>query len=124
AEFCHIHRSSDLGVCGAQYPARLAGVAAARRCIGSLGCAAGRRCCMSRADVEEMMDEPKGAFRQAMAWLHTWGGLLAGWVLFAIYTAAVIWVFAVRNIRRAWLGLLLPAAVLAALGALLAGGAA
>ena len=32
---------------------------------------------------------------------------------FAIYTAAIIWVFAARSATRAWLGLLLPGAGLA-----------
>lgn len=36
---------------------------------------------------------------------------------FALYTAAIVWVFAVANLKRVWLGLLLPAVVLAALGA-------
>src|SRR3546814_12240603 len=27
----------------------------------------------------------KGGFRQSMAWLHTWTGLLLGWLLFAIF---------------------------------------
>ena len=27
----------------------------------------------------------KGSFRQSMAWLHTWSGLIVGWVLFAIF---------------------------------------
>ena len=35
---------------------------------------------------------------------------------FAVYTAAIVWVFAVQDNRRAWLGLLLPAVVLAVLG--------
>lgn len=35
----------------------------------------------------------------------TWG-LLAS---FTIYTAAVVWVFSVRSVWRAWLGLLVPA---------------
>ncbi|MFF8803352.1 MULTISPECIES: PepSY-associated TM helix domain-containing protein [unclassified Methylobacterium] len=26
-----------------------------------------------------------GSFRQSMAWLHTWSGLIVGWVLFAIF---------------------------------------
>lgn len=45
---------------------------------------------------------------------------------FAIYTAAIVWVFAARSATRAWLGLLLPGGALAALaGALhLAGSAA
>ena len=25
------------------------------------------------------------SFRQSMAWLHTWSGLLVGWVLFAMF---------------------------------------
>lgn len=45
---------------------------------------------------------------------------------FAIYTAAVIWVFAAANATRAWIGLLLPGAVMAGLAILLhfSGGAA
>ena len=27
----------------------------------------------------------KGAFRQSMGWLHTWGGLVAGWVLYFMF---------------------------------------
>ncbi|WP_338664467.1 PepSY-associated TM helix domain-containing protein [Pararoseomonas sp. SCSIO 73927] len=27
----------------------------------------------------------KTGFRQSMAWLHTWSGLLAGWILFAVF---------------------------------------
>lgn len=34
---------------------------------------------------------------------------------FAIYTCAVIWVFAARSATRAWLGLLLPAAAMGAI---------
>ncbi len=26
-----------------------------------------------------------GSFRQSMAWLHTWTGLVFGWVLFAMF---------------------------------------
>ncbi len=40
-------------------------------------------------------------------------------VSFAVYAAAVIWVFAVRNSRRAWLGLLAPALVLTLTGLML-----
>ncbi|MDM0028091.1 PepSY-associated TM helix domain-containing protein [Variovorax saccharolyticus] len=29
----------------------------------------------------------KEGFRQSMAWLHTWSGLLVGWVLFLVFTA-------------------------------------
>ena len=27
----------------------------------------------------------KNGFRQSMAWLHTWSGLLVGWVLFLVF---------------------------------------
>ncbi|MBN46973.1 MULTISPECIES: PepSY-associated TM helix domain-containing protein [unclassified Methylophaga] len=37
-------------------------------------------------------NEP-GRFRQAMAWLHTWGGLVASWALFAIFLTGTIGVF-------------------------------
>jgi hypothetical protein len=38
---------------------------------------------------------------------------LAGTMLsFLVYACAVIWVFAARNARRAWLGLILPMALL------------
>lgn len=47
------------------------------------------------ADAQELAgaDEPKGGLRQAMAWLHTWGGLLAGWLLFAIFFTGSLGVF-------------------------------
>ena len=38
---------------------------------------------------------------------------------FAVYTGAIIWVYAEHNIRRVWLGLLGASAVLAAVGLLL-----
>lgn len=31
------------------------------------------------------MSGPRKSFRQSMAWLHTWSGLVIGWVLFAIF---------------------------------------
>lgn len=49
--------------------------------------------------------------------------LAASLASFAVYTAAIVWVFAVQDNRRAWLGLLLPAAVLAPLGWWLGSGA-
>ncbi|BDZ73971.1 hypothetical protein GCM10025856_16900 [Methylophaga marina] len=33
------------------------------------------------------------SFRQAMGWLHTWGGLLASWALFTIFLTGTIGVF-------------------------------
>lgn len=38
---------------------------------------------------------------------------------FAIYTAAVIWVFVVRDSKRAWLGMLIPALLLGGAGLLI-----
>ncbi len=32
----------------------------------------------------------KGSFRQSMAWLHTWSGLIVGWLLFAIFLTGTI----------------------------------
>jgi len=32
-----------------------------------------------------MSHAPRKSFRQSMAWLHTWSGLVVGWVLFAIF---------------------------------------
>jgi uncharacterized iron-regulated membrane protein len=35
----------------------------------------------------------KGSLRQSMAWLHTWGGLLASWLLFAVLWSGTLAVF-------------------------------
>lgn len=35
----------------------------------------------------------KNTFTQSMAWLHTWGGLIAGWLLFAIFATGTLAVF-------------------------------
>jgi len=43
---------------------------------------------------------------------------------FVVYTCAVIWVFAVQDLRRAWLGMLLPAIACGGIGMLLSRGAA
>ena len=43
---------------------------------------------------------------------------------FVVYTCAVIWVFAVQDLRRAWLSMLLPAIVCGGIGMLLSRGAA
>ena len=43
---------------------------------------------------------------------------------FVMYTGAVIWVFAVQDLRRAWLGMLLPAILCGGLGLLLSRGGA
>lgn len=43
---------------------------------------------------------------------------------FAVYTCAVIWVFSVQDLRRAWLGMLLPAIACGGIGMLLSRGAA
>lgn len=38
---------------------------------------------------------------------------------FAIYTGAIMWVFAVRSVKKAWLGLVAPSMVLGALALIL-----
>lgn len=38
---------------------------------------------------------------------------------FAIYTGAIMWVFAVRSVHKAWLGLVAPSLVLGALALIL-----
>lgn len=38
---------------------------------------------------------------------------------YAIYTAAVIWVFTVRNSKRGWLGMLIPTVLLGGAGMLI-----
>lgn len=43
---------------------------------------------------------------------------------FVVYTCAVIWVFSVQDLRRAWLGMLLPAIACGGIGMLLSRGAA
>jgi hypothetical protein len=40
-------------------------------------------------------------------------------VSFAIYAAAVLWVFSVRSLHSAWIGLALPTLILAAISAIL-----
>ena len=67
-----------------------------------------------------------GGYALASAWTVFLGAVLPGpraesvllgvQCSFAIYTAAIIWAFAVSGLRRVWLGLLLPAAALAGLG--------
>lgn len=32
----------------------------------------------------------KAAFRQSMSWLHTWAGLLVGWILFAVFLSGTL----------------------------------
>jgi len=44
------------------------------------------------SQIADVSIEP-GRFRQAMAWLHTWGGLVASWVLFTIFLTGTIAVF-------------------------------
>lgn len=43
----------------------------------------------------------KNGFRQSMAWLHTWTGLLLGWLLFAIFLTGTIAYF--RNEVTYWM---------------------
>ena len=46
--------------------------------------------------------------------------LTANLVAFIVYAGAVIWVFTVRRPARAWLGLMIPACLLAGAGILIA----
>ena len=39
-------------------------------------------------------------FRQAMSWLHTWAGLVLGWLLFAIFLTGTLSFF--RNELNLW----------------------
>lgn len=32
----------------------------------------------------------KEGFRQSMAWLHTWSGLVVGWILFAVFVTGTL----------------------------------
>lgn len=48
---------------------------------------------MSRPEKTPVNDVPKGGFRQAMAWLHTWAGLTLGWVLFLIFLTGTVGYF-------------------------------
>ncbi|MBC6962648.1 MAG: PepSY domain-containing protein, partial [Nitrosomonas sp.] len=47
----------------------------------------------SLTDTATESDPPVRGFRQRMTWLHTWGGLWAGWVLFAIFLTGTLGVF-------------------------------
>lgn len=44
-------------------------------------------------DTVTESDPPVRGLRQRMTWLHTWGGLWAGWVLFAIFLTGTLGVF-------------------------------
>lgn len=48
---------------------------------------------VSRPEKAPVNDAPKGGFRQAMAWLHTWAGLTLGWVLFLIFLTGTVGYF-------------------------------
>lgn len=58
-----------------------------------------------RAPAEQ---RPKGGFRQAMAWLHTWVGLGLGWLLFLIFLTGTAGYFDTEIDR--WMQPELPAA--------------
>lgn len=48
---------------------------------------------MSRSLKKSANAAKKGGFRLSMAWLHTWSGLWAGWVLFEIFLTGTLGVF-------------------------------
>lgn len=37
---------------------------------------------------------PEGSLRQRMAWLHTWVGLLFGWLAFSVFVTGALSVYA------------------------------
>ncbi len=39
----------------------------------------------ARAKTPTKAPNDREGFRQAMSWLHTWAGLVLGWLLFAIF---------------------------------------
>src|SRR5690606_19157961 len=56
------------------------------RCWAWPHCWPNRRCGRERAKEPAM----KNSLRQSMAWLHTWTGLLAGWLLFVIFVGGTL----------------------------------
>lgn len=45
---------------------------------------------MSRSITPPSPNQPQEGFRQAMSWLHTWSGLILGWLLFAIFVTGTL----------------------------------
>ena len=43
----------------------------------------------------------KEGFRQSMSWLHTWGGLITGWILFFVFLVALVISVIMHLVRRA-----------------------
>lgn len=56
-------------------------------------------------------------FRQAMAWLHTWTGLIFGWLLFAIFLTGTMSYFKEEIIHWAhFMSMVMPASIIASYG--------
>src|SRR3989344_4932015 len=77
-----LHPGDSLGVCCTQRLARLGGIPSR--------CAAGADRLLATAAGAPGM---KQTLTQSMAWLHAWGGLLFGWLLFAIFLTGSLAVF-------------------------------
>ena len=89
ASFLYLRRRRDLGVCGSQCAKGLGGIAdrgcaaVAARVVGFL--TKGKRVSV---DNDERVAGP--GIRQSMSSLHTWAGLLLGWVLYAMFLTGTV----------------------------------
>lgn len=81
----HLHGGGALGLRNPQCAARLGRVAAGRA-------AGAGRLLAATAGAFPMTAKAK-SLTQSMSWLHTWSGLLLGWVLFAIFLTGTLAVF-------------------------------
>ena len=54
----------------------------------------------ARAKTPTKAPNDRKGFRQAMLWLHTWAGLVLGWLLFAIFLTGTLSFF--RNELNLW----------------------
>ncbi len=54
----------------------------------------------ARAKTPTKAPNDREGFRQAMSWLHTWAGLVLGWLLFAIFLTGTLSFF--RNELNLW----------------------
>ncbi|WP_370681655.1 PepSY-associated TM helix domain-containing protein [Comamonas sp. GB3 AK4-5] len=56
---------------------------------------------MSRSTTPPAKSTAQEGFRQAMSWLHTWSGLVLGWLLFAIFVTGTLSFF--KNEFNLWM---------------------
>ncbi|MEG0199733.1 MAG: PepSY-associated TM helix domain-containing protein [Comamonas sp.] len=55
----------------------------------------------SKAQTKNPSSPEQEGFRQAMSWLHTWSGLILGWILFAIFVTGTLSFF--KNEFNLWM---------------------